>query len=334
MSAVSLTRHVTPLEAGAHVTALAFLGRTPVLALGDGTLVLAEIGAEQRLTAHPDASILCAVSDDQRLVTGGDDGRVVALKSDGTLTTLATHKGHWIDTLALRQDGSFAFGVGKKAVAHDPKGNVRTLDCPSTVRGLAFTPKGYRLGVAHYNGVSLWFPNTDAAPDPLAWKGSHLDVTFSPDGRFAVSSMQENCLHGWRLSDKGNMRMTGYPAKTRSLSWSHDGNWLATSGAEGCIIWPFASKEGPMGKSPRECGVRPARVSCTAFHPTALIVALGYDDGWVMLCRLTDGAEILVRTPPSDTKAGPVTALAWNGDGKRLLFGTADGMAGLLDLPA
>jgi hypothetical protein len=38
---------------------------------------------------------------------------------------------------------------------------------------LAFAPKGVRLAVAHYNGVSLWFPNAQAAPEMLEWKGSH-----------------------------------------------------------------------------------------------------------------------------------------------------------------
>ena len=58
-----------------------------------------------------------------------------------------------------------------------------------------------RLAVAHYGGVSLWFPNAQAAPEMLAWKGSHLDALFSPDGKFLVTSMQESTLHGWRLVD-------------------------------------------------------------------------------------------------------------------------------------
>ena len=89
-------------------------------------------------------------------------------------------------------------------------------------------------------------------------------------------------LHGWRVSDGKNMRMAGYPAKTRSLSWSHDGKWLATSGADACIVWPFQSKDGPMGEAPRECGVRPeVKVTRVAFHPSALVVAIGYEDGMV-----------------------------------------------------
>jgi len=198
------------------------------------------------------------------------------------------------------------------------------------VRGMAFLAKGYRLAVTHYNGASLWFPNVAGEPQVLAWKGSHLDATASPDGRFLVTSMQENALHGWRLSDQRNMRMTGYPAKTRSMSWSSDGHWLATSGADACVVWPFKDKDGPMGKAPRECGVRNARVTQVAFHPKALVVAIGYSDGFVMLCRLGDGAELLVRK-----EAGAaVTALQWQPNGARLLIGTESGEAGLLTLPA
>jgi len=206
---------------------------------------------------------------------------------------------------------------------------VKTWDAPSSVRGLAFQPKGYRVAATHYNGATLWFPKVEGAPQTLSWKGAHLDATFSPDGRFLITSMQENALHGWRLVDSRDMRMTGYPGKTRSLSWSHDGNWLATSGADAAVVWPFKDKDGPMGKAPRECGVRETRVTKVAFHPKALVVAMGYADGLVLLCRLADAAEILVRAPGG----GAVAALAWSFDGARLLFGLESGEAGLLNLP-
>ena len=55
-------------------------------------------------------------------------------------------------------------------------------------------PEGLRVAVAHYGGVTLWFPNAQATPETFAWKGSHLDVMFSTDGRFLVTSMQEATL--------------------------------------------------------------------------------------------------------------------------------------------
>jgi WD40 repeat protein len=328
-TAPSLTQNITPYDAGAHVTGAAWLGETAAFALGDGAVLLAQDGSGRRVAAHPDGAILVAAGDGRRLVTGGDDGRIAATGADGTTETVAEAKG-WIDALALHPSGAVAFGAGKRVTARD-KGREKTFEAPSTVRGLAFAPKGYRLALAHYNGATLWFPNTDAKPDLLDWKGSHLDVTWSPDGRFVVTSMQENALHGWRLQpDRGHMRMSGYPSKTRSLSWSHDGQWLASSGAEAAIVWPFNSKEGPMGKAPRECGVRPARVSRVAFHPKTLVLAIGYEDGCILLVRLADGTELLARAP---AEGSGVTALAWDKAGQRLAFGTDDGQAGILTLP-
>ena len=328
-SSPSLTAHVRPLQAGAEVVRVAFLDGGPALALADGVVVIGEDGAQKRVVAHPEGAILLARGEGKRLLTGGDDGRVVAIGADGAVEEIANEKGRWIDALATRGD-AIAWAAGRKVSARDDAGAIKNFTAPTTVRGLAFLPKGYRLALAHYNGVSLWFPNAAAEPATLEWKGSHLDAMVSPDGRFLVTSMQENALHGWRLSDSRNMRMTGYPGKTRSLSWSHDGHWLATSGADACVVWPFKDKDGPMGKPPRECGVRSARVTQVAFHPRALVVAMGYADGLVMLCRLGDAAEILVR-PPGD---GAISALCWDAKGARLAFGLESGLAGVLTLPA
>ncbi|ACL56389.1 WD40 repeat domain-containing protein [Methylobacterium nodulans] len=332
-AAPSLTQAVTGITAGAHVTGIHWLGGRAALALGDGVVLLAAPdGTVERVAAHPEGGILVAAGDGRRLVTGGDDGRVAVTAPDGTTETLATARGGaWIDALALHQDGAVAFAAGKRVIARDAKGRERTTEAPSTVRGLAFAPKGYRLALAHYNGATLWYPNLDATPEALAWKGSHIDVTWSPDGRFVVTTMQENALHGWRLQpDRGHMRMTGYPAKVRSISWSADGNWLATGGAEAAIVWPFDTKEGPTGKQPRECGVRTARVSRVAFHPKAPVLATAYEDGCILLIRFTDGSELLVRPA---VKGSSVTALAWDRPGEHLAFGATDGEAGILTLP-
>ncbi|ACB96677.1 WD40 repeat domain-containing protein [Beijerinckia indica] len=329
----SLTENVTLHTFGDPIVDACFLGRTAAFALNEGQVLLLDGGQEKRIDVHKDGIILVAARAGTALLTGGDDGRLMRTFPDGRTEEIAAQKGKWIDAVAGREDGAMAWSTGKQVYCRDAKGEVKTCEAPSTVRGLAFAAKGYRLGMTHYNGVSLWFPNTAAAPERFEWKGSHLDMTLSPDGRFVISTMQENALHGWRISDKANMRMSGYPSKTRSLSWSHDGNWLATSGAESCVIWPFKDKDGPMGKQPQECGVRNAKVSRVAFHPKMPIIAIGYEDGWVLLCRLSDAAEILVHGARQGAE-GAITALAWDQNGQNLLFGAADGKAGLLAMPA
>ena len=207
-------------------------------------------GAISQIPVHGGA-ILCTVSDGERIVMGGDNGKVVALDARGEVTLLATDpKRRWIDNVALHPDGAVAWSAGKTAFVRSGKGEEKSFDAPSTVGGLAFAPKGLRLAIAHYNGVTLWFPNMAAKPEFLEWAGSHLGVTFSPDNKFLVTTMHEPALHGWRLADNRHMRMSGYPGRVRSMSWSAGGKGLATSGADTVIIWPFNSKDGPMGKEP------------------------------------------------------------------------------------
>ena len=165
-------------------------------------------------------------------------------------------------------------------------------------------------------------------PEKLEWKGSHLGATVSPDGRFLVTTMQEPMLHGWRLVDRKHMRMSGYAARVTSFGWTVGGRWLATSGATQLILWPFQTKDGPMGKQPRLLAPSEHRVEAVACHPRQDIVATGYGDGMVLLIRIDDGAEILAKKPGD----APVKALAWSADGLFLAWGAENGEAGVVDL--
>jgi WD40 repeat protein len=325
----SVAARVRPVQAGAPVVGIHFLKEIAVFVLGEEALLLAaREGEPERIAVHGGAT-LSSASDGGRVVTGGDDGKVVSTGADGDSETVATDAKHrWIDHVALGPSGAVAWSAGKQAFARAGKGAEKSLEVVSTVGGLAFAPKGFRLAIAHYNGATLWFPNAKADPDTLEWKGSHLGAKFSPDGRFLVTSMQEPMLHGWRLDDRKDMRMSGYAWRVRSLGWTADGKWLATSGSNQVVLWPFGGKDGPMGKQPQLRAPSEQQAEVVACHPKQGVVAVGFADGLVLLVRTDDGAEILGRKPGGE----PVTALAWSASGKLLAFGTESGEAGILDL--
>ena len=328
-SIISVTDKVRPVAIPAPVTSVHFLGDRAAFVGAEENVFLVSGAGEITPVAVHGGGILCAACDGTRLLLGSDDGKLVSLDAKGEVTPLATDaKRRWIDNVALHPDGAFAWSAGKTAFVRSGKAEEKSFEVPSTVGGLAFAPKGLRLAIAHYNGVTLWFPNMVATAEVLEWAGSHLGVTFSPDNKCLVTAMHEPALHGWRLADTRHMRMTGYPGRVRSMSWSAGGKALATSGADSVIMWPFASKDGPMGKEPAMLAPLSARVSAVACHPRKDILAAGYSDGTILMVRLTDGAEILVRRNGGAQVAG----LAWNPKGTLLAYAAEDGDSGLLEL--
>jgi WD40 repeat protein len=316
------------LKAGGAVVGVHFLGDRAAFVMGEESLVLvAPDGSEQRVGVHA-GGILASAGNGERIITGGDDGKVVASDSTGQVVIATDANKRWIDHVAAGPDGAVAWSAGKTAFVQNRKGEQRHRDVASTVGGLAFAPKGFRLAIAHYNGATLWFPNAQAAPDFLEWKGSHTGITVSPDGRFLVTAMQEPMLHGWRLADGKHMRMSGYAARVRSMDWTASGDFLATGGSDQLILWPFQGKDGPMGKQPTLHSPHAARLAVVACHPKQDVVAAGFADGMVLLVRVADGAEVLARRPGQS----PVTALAWSADGGLLAFGCDDGDAGIVNL--
>jgi WD40 repeat protein len=328
-SIVSVTDKVKSVSLGMPAAAVHYLGdRAAFVGTEDSVAFVDNEGAVAKVEVT-NGGILSDVADGTRILMGCDNGQVVMLDKKGETSVLATDpKRRWIDNVALHGDGAIAWSVGKTAFVRPPKGEEKSLEVPSTVGGLAFAPKGLRLAIAHYNGATLWFPNMAGEPEFLAWAGSHLGVSFSPDNKFLVTSMHEPALHGWRLADNRHMRMTGYPSRVRSIAWGAGGRYLATSGADMVIMWPFVGKDGPMGKEPAMLAPLQAKVTAVACHPKEDVLAAGYEDGTVLMVRMHDGAEILVRrngTPP-------IAGLAWNSNGNWLAFTDETGEAGLLKL--
>ena len=320
-----LGAYVVGLAAGAKAERFAF-------ALGDGTVHLATFKDPEAPTCtkveahHGGALCIAALTNSDGFVSGGDDGKLVRISSDGEMALLHDAGNKWVETVAT-SSGLIAASIGKTVLLFDEKGQQKAeWGYPSTVSGLTFDPKGKRLIASHYNGATIRFvaAKTDS-PRLLEWKGSHLGVAISPDGGVVVTTMQENALHGWRLVDGQHMRMSGYPSKSRSLSFTRTGKWLATSGAEPIVLWPFTGG-GPMGKEPTELDAGNPGAFCTAVasNPAADLVASGFADGAVSVADIDTKRAVRLRAADKD----PISVLAWSPGGRTLAYGTEGGGVG------
>jgi len=312
----------------AYVTTTMFDSAGQALfALGDGTVrfesghsVEAHRGAVLAGAPHP-----CG----EGMLTGGDDGRLVWSTVSGA-QELAAVPGRWIEAVATSSlSGLIAFAAGREVHVRDnaDPAFTRSFAHQKAVSDLAFDPKGRRLAAATYGGCWLWYARiADQKPAILKWAGSHVGLAWSPDGKFLISAMQENQLHGWRVADEKNMRMGGYPAKVKSLVFLAKGALMATAGASGAVIWPFAGSTGPMGKQAAEVGYDAAAlVVRVAAAPATPWICAGLDDGRVWACDLT-GQKIV---PLKAEKGPPITALAMTPDAQRVAWGDEAGGAGV-----
>lgn len=322
---------IAPYDFDEHVELAAFIDDKPVFAVADGTV---RFPMSSGLVINANDGLLCAAQslDGRSLITGGEDGRVMRVCETGA-ELVAQQDRKWIDVVTCGPNSAVGFASGR-TVWVATADTIKQFDHQRAVEGVAFAPKGMRIACARYNGVSLHWVAGQTAPVNLQWDGAHTTVLFSPDGRFIVTSMAENALHGWRLDDKKSgegkhMRMSGYPAKPKSLSWSAKGKWLASSGAQAAICWPFAAKDGPMGKAPKELGTRgDSLVTQVTCHPSEDVVAVGYADGMIMAVKIDDAGEALLRRPGK----GAVSSINWDKAGTRLVFGSEEGEAGLIDI--
>lgn len=298
----------------------------PVVAIADGRVAFPD--SDTVFDAHPNAGILSALLHPSGvgLITGGDDGRIVWTTKDAGPVEIAAHKGAWFDALAASaESGLLAAASGKQVHVHDLRGKdaPKILEHPSSVSGLAFDAKGRKLYAASYNGAYVWFARlAQQKPQLLKWAGSHTAIALSPDDKFLITAMQDNSLHGWRLSDAKDMRMGGYPAKIKSLSFFAHGKLLATSGANGAVVWPFLKATGPMGENASEIAAEDsAFVTIVAGAAEDTVLAGGLDDGRVWLAELKSTAQEWIKRE----KGSPISALDLSPEANRVLIGDEDG---------
>jgi WD40 repeat protein len=297
----------------------------PVVAVASGFVVFPD--TETNFEAHPKASILSAAIHPSGvgIVTGGDDGRLVWTTKDTGPVELSHHTGAWLDGLAVNNMAMLiAASAGKTVFLHDLVNTKHhVFEHPHSVTDLIFDSKGQRLYTSSYNGAYIWFSRiSPQKPQVLKWKGSHTKISISPDDKFLITAMQDNDLHGWRLTDAKDMRMGGYPVKIKSLTFFANGKLMATSGANGAVVWPFLKTNGPMGEEASEINaVEDSMVSVVSGAAEDTLLAAGLEDGRVWLAELqTEGIDWI-----KPEKGATITALSLSNEANRIIFGDEDG---------
>jgi len=327
-----LKLNTLPLDAPA--TGCGFARSAFAVADGDGQVHLLNFDDGVLSNRLHDGAILSFITDEKSgsLYSAGDDGKVVASSAESEPQVL--HQGRkWVDWIASSSRGHLAWTAGK-SIYLLPKGadSADEIQAPSSIGGLAFSPDGKWLGGAVYGGALLISISDPAKTRMLEWQGSHNGIGFSPDGRFCVTSMLENALHVWRIDkpEDKHGRMGGYRAKPLSFAWTADGRYLATSGADVLVLWPFIQADGPIGQG---AGVVPAEeekmVRSVATRSRSQQIGIGYADGSVGIYDRKSQVHHMI-APASEN--GPVIEMHFSDDAQWLGFIREQGEAALVRL--
>lgn len=296
--------------------------------LGDGNIHL--VGNDRKTLKMHGGAVPALRAYQDGFISISDDGTLKMLSKEGIVTSLSSFGGAWTETLAVHNQGSIAVPVGKNIHLWTKADSEPKMLGPhdGSVTDVCFAPDGLGLVASHRNGATLWsWPHYEPQALPLAWKGAHLSVTISRDKRWVVTAMQEGALHMWNLALKRDYQMRGYWTKPTSLAWSADGKWLATSGSETVILWPF-DKQGPEGREPLQLGWSNATfVTKIAAHADDNVMAAGFEDGALVMLDIPNKKAFNASAPSGHA----ITALAFSPQGQQVLAGTANGGGVLLD---
>jgi WD40 repeat protein len=261
-----------------------------------------------------------------------DRGRLLQVSASGVTRVAATH-GSPIDLLAQVVNGGVLAAADGTIIFYDSNGDVGWLQQRAGGRASAMAVsrdgRRFAMGADGCLLVRAFGPR----PHPAASYelGSVSTLSWSPDGSWLAASIARTGIVLLRVADSRIVRIPNYPADVASLSWSADSRILLTSGGYRMVAWDISSLD---DESERPISVATGRagfvlVEAVDVHPGRPLVAGGYGDGRVVVARIGESGELVVKPPGR----GAVQALQWSRDGQHLAVGTRDGEAAIVTFP-
>jgi WD40 repeat protein len=316
-----------------HVIALAWApdsSRSAALSVA-GTLTLSSLTDETNylsVAAQP-AGGLALSWGELGILTGGQGGRVSSWLEDREGSLVKQFEvdpgGDWAEHVIWSTDGTrFVTAAGKKLRLWSAAGKLIQdyHEQPGSIAAVCLRPDNEGVGIGIYGGVRLYrFSELDPYED-LQWKGSIIDVRWSPNRRFIAASSQERTINFWRLPFRPGQQlaMSGYPSKVRELAWDEDSRYLATGGCELITIWDVSGK-GPAGTRPIQLKFHQERLTALQFQPGGARLASGSKDGKLAIWKSVKGTQ-----PEFVAELdSPISTLCWSPCGRHIVVGTSSG---------
>jgi WD40 repeat protein/DNA-binding SARP family transcriptional activator len=187
------------------------------------------------------------------------------------------------------------------AIAHEALQRSDTEQAQNAVRQATLAHRATKVIVAH-NGVAF-------------------DIATSADGRMAATAGGDHTVRIWSVARGRRVgEITGYGSEVRAVSFSRDGERIASAALDGEIAVAAASGGARHVITRLE---RDDFARSIDFGADGRMLAIGTDGGRVALVRLADGAVRGLSSAP----AAAVSAVDFDRDARRVVSAGADGFA-------
>ena len=326
-------------------------GRVTLIPLGDeepphsrvrisGDLGKATISPRDKAIPTPiivdglgDTSPLIGAMPDANFVAGLSDGRLILIAPDGSFSELGHKLGGAVTS--LRTDGASGKVIcsdGDRVLLFDTENEGQNIEGiePQSVNSLGFSPTGKLFGIGGNSGLTVYsFENGDAVKT-ISFDGVPTSAVFSPDEAWVSCPLKTSGCALIRLDDETVTILSDYPAKVETAAWSKSQNAFATSGAFRVAAWSMDSPPIDGDTSGALETGRPGLVAVTtvATNPVSDFIAVGYENGQVMLAKIGQRDELILHTASSK-----ICSLFWTKDGKQLAFASTDGLCAVVHFP-
>ena len=273
--------------------------------------------------------------DGNRLATASNDSTIKLwdVSSGKELRTLAGHKG-FIDAVAFSHDGKLLATGGEDGtdrIWDAESGNqllvITEPEATDTVRGVAFSPDGRRLGVVNTASTSVEIWDVSTGRQMTTYQGhtaSVMSIAYSPDGSQIATASLDRTARLWDTSSGKELAVfIGHTEAAICVAFSADGEHLATGAEDGTArIW---ETEQP-NEFPSFVG-HTASVNDIAFSADGNRLASASSDGTARIWKTSTGQGLLTLRPGT-----VVSAVAFSPDGNKLATATSERDATVFNL--
>jgi hypothetical protein len=287
-----------------------------------------------RIFDIPPASSPAPSKAPKHVATNGE--RETAPSLDGAAVVVRHNR--VVNAVAFGPDGRWLATGGNDGSAciwHAAGGRQRlSLPHRAAVNSVVFSPDGRWLATGGDDATArIWDAASIEERLSLPHRAAVNSVVFSPDGRWLATGGDDGSARIWDAAS-GRERISigrsrdslfgavfgAHLGPVLSVSFSHDGRWLATGCGHAAYVWD------PVSARKRAFLRHGSAVSSVVFSPDGRWLATGSDDGSVRIWDVAGGEERL-----SLPHKAAVTSVAFSPDGRWLATGGNDGFARIWD---